>query len=95
MLGGQEKCCGVAHDTSALPGGINSAVSVAICLSLWWNLAGMPLLLQTVLDNVMTYFFDSMDWFIIISLLSLFLGYYLDVDGLLAGFSRGTLPTIV
>jgi hypothetical protein len=86
MLGGQEKRRGVAHDTSALPGGINSVVSVATRSIPWRNLVGMPLPPQAVLDNVMTYFFDSVDWFIMVSLLTLFLGYYLDVDGLLQVF---------
>ena len=95
MLGDEEKRRGLAHDTSALPGGINSAVSVATCSIPWRDLAGMPLPPKTVLDKFMTDFFTSVDWFIMVSLSTLFPRSYLDVDGLLAGLLRGKLPATV
>ncbi|KAF9893963.1 hypothetical protein FE257_008934 [Aspergillus nanangensis] len=63
MLEGQEKRRGLSHDTSALPGGMNSVVSVAARSISWRDLVGMPLPPKTVLDKFMAHFFDSVDWF--------------------------------
>ncbi|RDH31280.1 hypothetical protein BDQ94DRAFT_180368 [Aspergillus welwitschiae] len=63
MLRGQGKRRGLSHDTSALPGGMNSAVSVATRSISWRDLVGLPLPPKTVLDTFMALFFDSVDWF--------------------------------
>ncbi|KAL5355977.1 fungal-specific transcription factor domain-containing protein [Aspergillus floccosus] len=66
MLGGEEKRRGKVHDTSALPGGIHSPVSVTTRSVPWWDLAGIPLPPKTALDELMSHFFDSVDWFIMV-----------------------------
>ncbi|PYH62009.1 Zn(II)2Cys6 transcription factor [Aspergillus niger CBS 101883] len=66
ILRGQGKRRGLSHDTSALPGGKNSAVSVATRSIPWRDLVGIPLPPKTVLDTFMAHFFDSVDWFMMI-----------------------------
>ncbi|KAI2895353.1 transcriptional regulator family: Fungal Specific TF [Aspergillus niger] len=66
ILRGQGKRSGLSHDTSALPGGKNSAVSVATRSIPWRDLVGIPLPPKTVLDTFMAHFFDSVDWFMMI-----------------------------
>lgn len=93
MLGSQGKRRSMSHETSALPGGINSAGSVTTRLIPWRDLVGMPLPPKPVLDRFMSRFFDSVDWFMMVSLCMLFPGYYLDIDDSLVGFPPRKLPT--